>query len=122
MSFPCGRQRRVAFAGLAPLMAVAETLLFVSPNGDDASPGSVERPFATVARAQRAVRDLKARGELTSPLTVTLRGGTYRLDQPLVFTPEDSGTAECRITYRSHPGEKAVLSGGKRLHRFEFSK
>lgn len=43
---------------------------------------------------------------------VIVRGGTYFLSEPLVFGPQDSGTARNPITYRAAPGEKVVLSGG----------
>ena len=42
-----------------------------------------------------------------------LRGGTYFLEKPLLFGPEDSGTAQCPVTYAAYPGEKPVISGGK---------
>jgi hypothetical protein len=94
--------------------------LFVSPEGNDAWSGTLERPnathtdgpFATPARAQEAVRALKAKG-LAAPVTVLLRGGTYFLPETLVFTPADSGTKECPITYAAYPGETPILSGGK---------
>jgi hypothetical protein len=77
----------------------------VAPGGDDAGPGTRERPFATVGRAREAVRALKAK----KPATVLLRGGTYFFPETLVFTPEDSGTAEAPVTYAAWPGEKPVL-------------
>jgi hypothetical protein len=52
---------------------------------------------------------------LTEPVTVLLHGGTYRIEEKLAFGPADSGSAEAPVTYRSHPGERAVLSGGRVL-------
>jgi len=49
----------------------------VAPNGDDTGPGSPVRPFATLARARDAVRDLKKAGPLQEPVVVQLHGGTY---------------------------------------------
>ena len=57
---------------------------FVSPTGDDANPRTFKQPFATLHRAQQAVR--QKRGD------VFLRGGTYHLPAPLVFTAQDSDT------------------------------
>lgn len=59
--------------------------LYVSPTGTDAGPGTLAQPFATLARAQRAARQVAAR----EPVTVYLRAGTYSLPETLVFTPED---------------------------------
>jgi hypothetical protein len=46
---------------------------------------------------------------------VVLRGGTYFLDAPLEFGPEDSGAEGAPVVYAAAAGEKAVLSGGRRL-------
>jgi len=93
---------------------------YVAPNGNDTWSGrlaapNAERtdgPFATLTRARDAIRELKAQGALMQPVLVLVRGGTYRLSEPLVFTPEDSGTADTPITYTAYPGEKPVLSSG----------
>jgi len=52
---------------------------------------------------------------LNADLLVLIRGGTYRLEQPLVFGPEDSGSDHHSITYAAWPGEKVVLSGGRTI-------
>jgi len=79
---------------------------YVSADGNDQwAGGSAERsekdgPFATLARAREAVRELrKKEGGPKRPVVVEIRGGVYRLAEPLVFTAEDSGTAEYPITY-----------------------
>ncbi|HNS22569.1 MAG TPA: PDZ domain-containing protein [Sedimentisphaerales bacterium] len=84
---------------------------YIAPGGDDANPGVLERPFATLQRAQEAARQTPD-GEA---VTVYLRGGTYYLPQTLVFTSEDSGTQQAPVTYVAYPGETPVLSGGVRL-------
>jgi hypothetical protein len=100
-------------------------MFYVSPSGDDSRSGRVaeatgtDGPFRTIQRAQRAVRELKAGGKMTAPVTVCLRRGTYLLDAPLVFTPEDSGTAQCPITWTVYRGETAVISGGVRVGGFQ---
>ncbi|WP_440087529.1 right-handed parallel beta-helix repeat-containing protein [Streptosporangium sp. LJ11] len=77
--------------------------LYVSPSGDDAWPGTRERPVATLAHA----RDL-ARGAGTAGAAVNLLAGTHRLAETLRLTEADSG-----VTYRA-VGE-AVVSGGRRI-------
>ena len=47
-----------------------------------------------------------------APIRVLLRGGTYFIEEPFVFTPDDSGMADAPITYAAYPGEKPILSGG----------
>ncbi len=89
--------------------------LYVAPSGNDAGSGSKESPFATLGRARDAIRQQKQHGPLEEPITVWLEGGLYRLTQPIVFTPADSGSPDAPITYASLPGKRAVLSGGVRL-------
>lgn len=96
--------------------------LFVSPDGNDAWTGRVadpsesgrDGPFATVERAQRAIRELRGAGAPPCPVTMRIRG-VHRLRQPIVFTPEDSGTEDSPVVYASYPGQRAVLSGGRRI-------
>ena len=85
--------------------------LYVSLSGNDSSPGTLGAPVRTVARAQALARVLS--GQAAGDTEVLLRGGVYRLTEPLVFNSEDSGKNGYRVTYQSYPGETAVLSGGK---------
>ena len=94
---------------------------FVSPHGRDtwsgklADPGEDDGPFATVARAREAVRALRKTQKEPRCLRVVLCGGTYYLDSPLEFGPEDSGAEKAPVVYAAAAGEKVVLSGGRRL-------
>lgn len=87
---------------------------FVAPGGDDASPGTKEKPFASPARARDALRAAKQKGE-RGPFAVELRGGIYELTETLAFAPEDSGTATAPVVWRSAAGERAVFSGGREV-------
>ena len=92
--------------------APAAVEFFVAPNGSDASPGTREKPFATIAKARDAVRPLIAAG-LKSPVNVYLREGTYRLNEPLAFGPAGLGDEKFAVTYAAQPGETVVISGGR---------
>jgi hypothetical protein len=85
---------------------------FVSPAGDDANPGTLEKPFATLQQAQQAARQ-KHGG-------VFLRGGAYYLPATLVFTAQDSGTKDAPVVFQNYQGEKAVISGGIRLENLDW--
>ncbi|MBQ9694991.1 MAG: carbohydrate-binding protein, partial [Oscillospiraceae bacterium] len=92
--------------GMPPIRAAdAETVFYVSPDGSDAGDGSAEAPFRTLEAARDAVRGSGGN------VTVYLHGGTYRLTDPLTFTPEDSADSGCRITYNAFEGETPVISG-----------
>lgn len=92
-------------------LARADAQYYVAPGGDDANPGAQESPFKTLARARDAVRE-KIDAGLTDDVTVLLRGGTYRLDETVVFGLEDSGSDQHSITYAAYPDEHPVLSSG----------
>ena len=107
------RVLRVALTALALVTVTARAAEFhISPGGNDANPGTKDKPFATPARAVAAVRTLVA-GGLNRDVRVVLHGGTYALEAPLVFTPADSGSADHAITYAAAPGETVVISGGR---------
>jgi len=80
---------------------------YVSPTGDDSATGTLEAPFATITRARDAIRDGR---DPAQRFSVILRGGTYALDEPLLLEAQDSGVA-----YEAYPGERPVLSGGRRI-------
>ncbi|MHB8897901.1 MAG: PDZ domain-containing protein [Thermoguttaceae bacterium] len=96
-------------AACVPL-ALPAAEIYVSPDGVDANPGTRERPLATIAAARDAVRSLA--GE---PVTVWLGGGTYYLEEPLVFKAADSRGPGTAVRYAAEPGKTPVLSGGCRL-------
>ena len=89
------------------------TSFYVSTKGDDSNAGTLGAPFATLPRAQRAVRQAVAQGTL--PVTVYLRGGVHYLDAPLRFSPEDGGAPGMPVTYKPYEDEPAVISGGTKL-------
>jgi len=100
----------------------AETRYYVAPDGNDAWSGRLaapdgtgDGPFRTLERARDASRQLRAGGELNAPVSVMLRGGTYRMSQPFVLKAEDSGSEQAPVTYAACPGEKPVLSGGRTI-------
>ena len=104
----------VLWACWAVARAAPRASFHVSPAGSDAGAGTKARPFATLARARDAVRERIAAG-LKADATVLVRGGTYRLGEPVVFDARDSGTAEHAVIYAAAPGERPVFSGGRAI-------
>ncbi|MDX2546339.1 sigma-70 family RNA polymerase sigma factor [Streptomyces sp. WI04-05B] len=76
--------------------------LYVAPDGDDTNPGTLARPFATVARALSATRP----GQ-----TVAVRGGTYRPAGTMAL--KTSGTADRRITVSNYRDERPLFDGAR---------
>jgi len=84
---------------------------YVSTNGDDASAGTREKPFATLERACDGVRLANHQGINT----IELSGGDYTLLKTLELTAADAG-----LTLRSAENEKVSLSGGRTLAAKDF--
>jgi hypothetical protein len=107
-----GRVPWLFAAALASAAWADAATLHVARTGDDAADGSRERPFATLAGAQRYLRQS---GLLQrEPVEVIVHAGTYYLAATLAFEPEDSGTAAAQVIYRSAANEEVILSGGRR--------
>jgi Right handed beta helix region len=73
---------------------------YVSTTGDDSNPGTQTAPWRTV---QHAVDTVRAGG------TVNVRGGVY---EELVTINASGNATDGYITFRSYPGETAVLDAG----------
>ncbi|MES2828498.1 MAG: right-handed parallel beta-helix repeat-containing protein [Bacteroidota bacterium] len=94
--------------------------LYVSPQGDDRNPGSIQKPFASLSGARDYIRKLRKDKKLNETITVIVRGGNYTLSEPVYFSAEDSGTALYPITYQSEKGAVPVFSGGIKLPSFKI--
>ncbi len=129
----CTALAAFALAGVGAGAAGGEALpapdLVVAPDGDDAWSGTLPAPNAehrdgplrTLARAQQAVRALKAAAPTRArALVVELRGGVYAQSAPWTFAPEDGGSAAAPVVYRAAAGEVPVISGGVELHGFNI--
>ncbi|HEV2478456.1 MAG TPA: right-handed parallel beta-helix repeat-containing protein [Puia sp.] len=94
----------------AAALPASAAVFFVAPDGSDGNPGTKDKPFATVQRAQSAVRA----GD-----TVYLRGGIYHLTEAQIAHKEriyacvtyldKSGRPGKYITYCAYPGERPVF-------------
>jgi len=90
--------------------ALSAAEFFVAPNGDDGAPGTLEKPFATLQRAQLAASP----GD-----TVQIRGGRYALSEAQIARKEriwayvhdlsKSGAPEKRIVYQAYNDERPVF-------------
>ena len=92
---------------------------FVSPQGDDAHPGTAQEPLGTVYGAKKAVRKYRLENPGDPMVRVIFKSGTYYLNAPLELGPEDGGNNEVAVTYMAEPGEKVIFSGGKKISGFE---
>ncbi|MEV5683954.1 right-handed parallel beta-helix repeat-containing protein [Streptomyces sp. NPDC052164] len=82
--------------------------LYAAPDGRGTS-CTVSRPCTL-----EGARDL-ARTESGRDVRVLLKGGTYRLAEPLKLGADDSGKNGRTVTWAAAPGARPVLSGGRDL-------
>ena len=75
-----------------------ESIIYVSPTGNDDGPGTLDQPLRTI---QRGV-DLASAGN-----TVYVREGIYN-EQVII---SNSGTSSAPLTVAAYPGETAVIDG-----------
>ena len=92
--------------GGATIPATGRTF-YVAPNGDNANPGTRERPWATPGYGSR---------QLQPGDTLIILGGRYVLSEydADIITPP-SGTANAWITIRGEEGNRPVLAGRDNL-------
>jgi hypothetical protein len=91
----------------------AQTVIVVSPDGNDSNNGSLHAPFATIEKAIAESR--KMQGETT----IYLRGGDYRIRTPLIFTPNDADNGN-KLTICAFPNENPVLKGSISLTNLQW--
>ena len=95
---------------LWPALLFSQTNFYVSSKGKEANPGTKTRPFASIKRALIEAR--KTPGNVT----IYLFGGTYYLEQPIIFTSEDSRKENETLTLTSFENQKVTINGGTVLN------
>jgi len=109
-----------------PAGSDTQVTFHVAVRGNDAWSGTLaepnlegtDGPFATLRRARDAVRQTQAEaggGGARRPVTVAVHGGKYFMEEPLVLTEQDGGASGAPVIYTAAPGERPVLSGGRRV-------
>ncbi|WP_434041135.1 MULTISPECIES: LamG-like jellyroll fold domain-containing protein [Sorangium] len=86
----------------AQVKALTRNTYHVATNGLDTNPGTLDKPFATLAKAGQ-VADI---GD-----TVYVRGGTYYTSSANPVRLDNVGTKEEHIVFQPYPGESVVIDG-----------
>ena len=105
----------LSMSGLAaaPTESGVQAVIYVSPDGSDSGDGSLGSPFLTLGAARDAVR--KINGNMSGDIIVRLRGGEYRITEPVCFDTRDSGTNGHRIIYTAYENEVPVINGAQQV-------
>jgi len=98
----------------------SENIVYISPDGNDGNPGTLDKPIATIEKARDMVNNIKNEKGDDARIMVYLKGGTYHVSSTIEFAPEDSGTIDFPVLYQNYNAEEVILSGGKNLKASEF--
>ena len=93
--------------------------IYVSPSGNDKLDGSSTvintttktGPFKTLAKAQQKIRDIKAAGQFTQPITVHIGKGSYQFKTVWELDDRDSGEPGKEIVWLGDP-RATLITGG----------
>ncbi|MBQ8524311.1 MAG: S-layer homology domain-containing protein [Clostridia bacterium] len=97
---------------------VTDADIYVAVDGDDNNPGTLDKPIATFERARDMVREMDKTGR--DGIKVAFKAGNYgSLD--ISFAKNDSGTAECPITYCAYGDGDVVFMNGIELYGSDFA-
>jgi len=97
----------------------SQATIYVAVSGNDQTGnGSQVNPYATLARAQTAVRAINA--NMTGDIIVSVGSGKYYLTSPIMLDERDSGTNGYRVIWQggngSNPSDvSAELIGGQKV-------
>ncbi|MCK3684723.1 right-handed parallel beta-helix repeat-containing protein [Maribellus sp. YY47] len=92
---------------------------FVSPDGDDANPGTEAAPFQSLEKAKDSIRLLLTKTPGRA-VVVNIKGGMYHLEEPIVFTSEDSGYEDAPVVYKAADGEVPVFTGSREVKEWQL--
>ena len=87
--------------------------IHLSPGGSDTNNGSLSAPVQSLQKAAALAREIKSR--LPDDIRIILHGGWYQLSAPLLLSSQDSGSMNHRVSFEASPGERPVVSGGRRI-------
>ncbi len=116
----------VSLLFLLPPSVLRGAEIYVSPEGNDLWTGRLKAPnaektdgpLASLTGARDAIRRIKDHGPLREAVHVLVAAGTYRITEPIVFEPRDSGTVGNPIVYEAAPARRPVISGGRAIQGF----
>ncbi|MBL7867906.1 MAG: right-handed parallel beta-helix repeat-containing protein [Flavobacterium lindanitolerans] len=91
----------------------AQLNIYVSPNGSPGNNGlTINTPVKTIQQAKDIVRN-NISPTMANDIIVNILGGTYTLDQPLVFDANDSGRNGKKIIYKAYQNQIPYISSAK---------
>ena len=111
------------FFTLFLILSVDAQDIYVSKDGNDSNPGTIEKPVSTLEAARDLIRHYKTTNDLpVGGITVWIGEGQYDQTTPLILNENDSGEPDARIVWRALPDENVSVTGGKIIPTSAFQK
>ncbi len=94
---------------------------YVDKLGNDANPGTRDKPVATLEAARDLIRQFKAvNGWPQSGITVWVGKGQYDLKGPLVLNENDSGNQSAPLVWKAVEPGQVSITGGRNIPAERF--
>lgn len=99
--------------------SVSGQKIYLSPEGNDSNPGTIDKPLASLPGACKMAREYRKSGNIEGVLEIIALSGEYFMMQPLILSDEDSGTPASPLVFKTDQGSKAIFRGGIQITGFE---
>lgn len=93
--------------------------IYVAVNGNDNNNGTIDKPFASLAKAKTIANSLKIGS--SNGVTIWLRSGNYFLPTTFSILSNDGGSPGKPIIYRAYPNENVTISGTKAVNPAQWN-
>jgi hypothetical protein len=95
-----------------------QTIIRISPEGNDNNPGTHKRPFKSLSRAVDEVRKL-AISDSAGDIVIRIDEGVYPIVNTITLGSEFSGAGKRSITFAGAPGKTVEFSGGMEIKNWK---
>ena len=92
--------------------------IYVSPEGNDSSPGSFRKPFVTIQKAIEAAETSFGK-KSQRDCRIWLGDGTYFIDKPIEIESENLKNSLGKLIFKAMPGAEPEISGGVKIENWQ---
>lgn len=108
----------ILYLGLLLISLQTEAIyIYISVNGNDDNPGSINQPLASIERALELVVNKGL--ESSDTIFIQLFGGTYYPANTIVIKSDSCKRFRNPIVIKSYDHQQVIISGGKPLSKWE---
>lgn len=97
----------------------SDIIFYIAPDGNDLNPGTEAAPFQSLDQARKAVRT-RLQKTPNQSILVSIKGGRYYMEAPVIFTSEDSGKENHPVVYKAADGAEPIFTGSRELKKWQL--